>query len=547
MLIQTLIVQLGLIVGQTEQNAAPAQPVAAPQQVIETPPPQQQATVSAEPPPAQQAPTSEAPAAPQISADEDMTGFYKGELGTPGAPSLYNPYNAIFLDVGYFNLGGILGEHYLRLSPIVDLYFDVLKDKPLALHFQAPFSLLLYDVQNKGRQKGSLRKADYDEFGDFLKFISSVQLGRKEDNLYLHVGTLYGISIGHGAVVRRYNANIDPDRTRLGIQFDAYNDLGGFETFVADLAFQSRVVGALVFAKPFSLFSETLAGKTFSLGGHYTTDLKAPKALQRDNAGIVRTDDAGYPTFSSTTAQLIGVDMEVKPVRLGNAFDLKLYIDYSKLVDAGGGFTGGILLRSNLGVRPLLQAFRLRLEAHSFDNNYMPHYFDSLYEMQKLQYFQGEPKGNEPTKFQAITSRRGAPKRSSVYGEASYSWVDRLIVGVGLERLFLQQALYNFLVHVEIPAFEFLRLYASYQKFGYRKLGDSFALAENGKSLAPDAILASQLRLMLFPILFVNAGLQQSFQWDSARNAGSYKPKLDFLFSIQLGYEFGGPNDPTSH
>ena len=53
-----------------------------------------------------------------------------------------------------------------------------------------------------------------------------------------------------------------------------------------------------------------------------------------------------------------------------------------------------------------------------------------------------------------------------------------------------------------------LRLYASYQKFGFTDLGDSFAQAK-GTSFAfqPDTVLFSQARLMVLPIMFFAIGL----------------------------------------
>ena len=99
-----------------------------------------------------------------------------------------------------------------------------------------------------------------------MKVIKQIQLGRKEDKLFVNVGQTHGVSLGHGPVMRRYDANVDPDRTRLGIQADDYNDYGGAETFIADLAFQSQLFGVLGFVKPFSLFSQNPVARTFSLG-----------------------------------------------------------------------------------------------------------------------------------------------------------------------------------------------------------------------------------------------------------------------------------------
>ncbi|MEK7704881.1 MAG: hypothetical protein AAB426_07975 [Myxococcota bacterium] len=481
--------------------------------------------------------------------------FYKGELGSPGAPDLENPHDAIFVGAGYYNIGGLLGEHYLRLTPSVSLHFAPL-DKPLTLIFEGPINFdigpMVADAIDNQRVApdsalGQLRPADYDEAGDFLKFVRKVQLGRKEEKLYVNVGRLYGVSIGHGTVVRRYNPNLDPDRTRVGLQLDAYNDYGGFETFVADLAMQTRLMGALAFLKPLSLVSEAGIARSFSLGVHVTSDLHAPTQLLRrtdpapaaGEPAQVLVDGAGFPRYDAAQVTVMGFDAEIKPLKVGNAVDLKLYGDFSRIDGAGGGITAGLLLRSNLGERPWLQALRLRLEGRRYDDNYAPEYFDSLYEVQKFQLVHSEPTGFEPTKYEAIVARPRTRSLTSVYGEASYALVDEVVLGVGLERV-ADLGTYNLLVHLEVPAFELLRLYASYQKLGFARLGDAFKVPQGGPfRFEPDVLLYAQARMMVLPILFINARVIQSYQWDPTLHGGSYAPSLDFLGEVQLGWEFG--------
>ncbi len=479
-----------------------------------------------------------------LDADrKKMKVFYKGELGSPGAPELENTNNSFFMGVGYWNIGGFFGEHFMRLTPSVDLHLKVLEDKNLTLRFELPLDFLVATGKDIKVNKGSLgdfRKEGYDEKGEYLKFIKRIQLGRKEERLYLNIGRVYGASLGHGTVMRRYNANIDPDRARIGMQFDAYNDYGGFETTISDIAFQTQVIGALVFAKPLSAFSLNPIARSFSVGAHYTTDLDAPKSLQLDPAGTgrVAVDEAGYPLYDSTSVGIMGFDFEVKPVRLGNALDLKLYGDYSSITDAGAGITAGLLMRSNFGELPDLMATRVRIEARNYDNNYKPEYFGSLYEVRKFQMIRGEPTGTEKTQYEEVVLAAKGDKHTSVYGEATFALVNKLVAGVGVERIFDATPSHNILVHVEMPALEFLRLYASYQKLGFENLGDAFAFSADGKTLQADSVLNAQARIMILPILFVNVVAQQSFMWDELLNGGSYRPQLDFLVEAELGWEF---------
>ncbi|MBI3180310.1 MAG: hypothetical protein HYZ27_11655 [Deltaproteobacteria bacterium] len=486
------------------------------------------------PPPAADEDATPPPGEPAATTgDQLMRSFYKGDLGSPGAPELVAPGDAIFVGLGYYNLGGLLGQHYARLEPAVDFHLDVLGGKELTLRFAAPINILLFDRDSTADNHGlgTFRKEDYDEVGDFFKVIRSIQLGRKEERVYAHMGQLYGVSIGHGTVVRRYNANLDADRTRLGVQLDAYNDYGGFETFIADLAMQSRVMGGLAFIKPL-FFLDSSVAQSLSIGVHYTADLNAPESLESDGVRVA-VDDAGYPDFDSTTLGVYGVDMEIKPIRIGNAFDLKVYGDFSQIQDAGKGVSFGLLLRSNLGARPFLNALRVRVEGRRHDSNFFPHYFDSMYEVTRIQAAPGS--GLLFTKYAAVTGADPDPQRTSIYGEATYALVDNLVFGAALERTQGDVPFYNVLLHLEVPAFEILRVYASYEKLGVAELGDTFKLAANGRSFEANAILFAQARLMLLPFLFVSGALRQSYHFDEFVG---YLPELDFLAKVEVGWEF---------
>ena len=474
-------------------------------------------------------------------ATEEMKKFHKGDLGLAGSPELENPNNYIFIGMGYYNIGGLLdGKHYAEITPSLNFHFPFTESKKLTLRAEIPLRILALNRTSDGEAPGAIRAEDYDETGDYLKVIKQIRLGRKEDKLFVNVGRLNGVTVGHGTVMRRYNGNLDPDRTRVGFQLDAYNDYGGFETFMADLALQSRVLGALGFIKPMALFSDNPIARSLSLGLHYTADLNAPKTLTTaENSLSVATDDYGYPKFKETQVGILGADFEVKPIRLGNAFDLKVYGDLSLIANAGNGMTGGILMRSNLGSLPYLHAFRVRMEGRTYSNNYIPQYFDGLYEIQKFSFDRGSQSGGQQTKYQTIVEAENTGRHFSVYSEAFYALVDRLVVGGGIESL-LDEGLYNLMMHLEVPASSVVQLYFTYYKNFFSDLAKSFARAEGESfSFESDTVLYANMRVMVLPILFMNAGLKQTYQWDENYGAsGGYNPTMDFVINAQLGLEF---------
>jgi len=498
--------------------------------------------------PTQAAPEVGALAAPDDRGRQEGGIFYKGELGSPGAPRLEPTHNAFFVGVGYYNTGGWYGQHYARVTPELSLFLHPMKDQELVLRLQAPVNMMIYDFQNKtsaNHGRYELRKADWNTASDYLKVFKQVTLGRKEDHLFVNIGITHGVSIGHGAVMRRYDANPDLDRTRLGLQLDAYNDYAGFESFLADIAFQTQVMGGLVFVKPLSLFSDDVTAKSFSLGAHYTTDLEAPKSLVKQGA-FIPTDSSGYPQHLSTQLGIYGFDIEVKPVHLGTWLDLKVYGDYSKIANAGGGMTGGLLMRSSFGSGKLVSAARVRLEARYYDNNYVPQYFDGLYEIEKFRmvHLPGNitntpiaPAANLPTKYEAVVNAPSGGRHTSVYGEATYAIVNRLVLGAGLERV-TDLGTYNLLVHLEVPAIEILRLYLSYQKLGFGSMGDALPKWQGKawEALEPSVVLTAQARLMILPFLFLNGIARQMYEWN--QGVGVYESRLDYLATLEVGWEF---------
>ena len=143
---------------------------------------------------------------------------------------------------------------------------------------------------------------------------------------------------------------------------------------------------------------------------------------------------------------------------------------------------------------------------------------------------------NLATKYETVVDAPKGPKHTSLYAEATYAIVDRLVLGAALERV-LDQDDYNVLVQLEVPAFEILRLYASYQKIGFASLSDALP-HWSSRSFEPNVVLTAQARLMLLPFLFLNGGLRQMYQWDSTYEQGSYRPGVDYIVTLEAGWEF---------
>ena len=154
------------------------------------------------------------------------------------------------LRIGYARLDN---SSYLALAPEVDLHFG---DR-VALGLGVPLNIRAYADGFYDTHKIKFRQGDYATAADYMRILRFLTVGRKEEALYLNVSPLFAASIGHGAIVRRYNANIaSPQEAfgydkKVGAELDAYGKYGGFRRlFTGDLMHASRFLAGLAFLKP---------------------------------------------------------------------------------------------------------------------------------------------------------------------------------------------------------------------------------------------------------------------------------------------------------
>jgi hypothetical protein len=535
----------------------------------------------AAPPPkqaAQQAPATDPRARPY---------FIKGELQLGSARPLARR-NFVGIGAGISALpssaGTALNAFFFTIEPQVDLRFPDKHD--LKLGFSVPLAFEIADTrgtfescipvardardQSGGNQMivdaatamcveehrgeatenlGQLREQDWDEPSDFAKVIRYVTLGGEEQEFYLNVSRLYGQSIGHGTVVRRYNPNLDYDTARLGVTFDAYRGMVGFESIINDVL-APDVVGGLFFVRPFdALFPEVTPLRSLSFGAQVTAGLDVPRSLGVEEG--LFTPVAGNPIpaldgdgnlvpLDTATVVFFGVDVETKLLRTQNA-DMKLYFDVQQMQDHGRGYTLGSLWRFSFG-QPAKMAMRVRAEGFVHDADYLPQFFDSVYDVQKLQYhpaaYQSGMQTYYPTKLSFVEASAGGPRRLGGYLEVTHSFIGLLTVGLsvrgskplgdpatpgfagpefddlsactvvdgaadctGQTKVTVPDAGYSSLVlYGEIPFKQVLQAFVSYEVFSTSIDGEGLDLFSFD---GDNEVLFSGVRLQLLPILFV--------------------------------------------
>jgi hypothetical protein len=446
--------------------------------------------------------TKDDPKAPAKPAKTDR--FVEGELANVGASGLIPWQNRFGLSLGIERLGEIF---YIAAQAEVN-YSTTVWGRDLSMSFGVPLRFQLLDARPDRRWDdiGQIRKRDWDELSDYATVIRRIQFGGKEQHFFLDVNAFTANSIGHGALLRRYNSHLNLNTRRVSAQLDAFSDYGGVETYINDVT-GPNVVGGLVFLKPLSLIDRSQYFlRSFSIGFSIVADIDAPlrNVLDEDDVDndgrrfneILVDQSTFQPVYVPTTVLAYGFDMEFKLMD-SRSIDWKMYFDYSFLesgvpIDDPGqpsfdnipakgvrssGFTMGHLFRHNLGSDPV-HALRFRLEYRRYDPNYVPGYFDTLYEIQRIQYLSnaGGPGGlANQTKLQQVLGRDPSGGQvDGVYLEGSWRIGNgfALSLGMVLNSAGSDDSLY---VHLESPEIETLQFFATYQRRNASGFTDLFA------------------------------------------------------------------------
>ena len=205
---------------------------------------------------------------------------------------------------------------------------------------------------------------------------------------------------------------------------------------------------------------------------------------------------------------IVGFNVETKIYRTQRS-DIKIYADVQQMVDRGRGYSGGVLLRQSFG-QPATSALRVRAEGHYFEPNYLPQFFDTFYDIQKLQYMPAGYRSSDnlvyyPTKLGFLDAMEGGKMRLGGYLSITYSILNKLTVGLstrfsqaigrakdpafsgprfddisqcplamgsnrpdcmGVTPIGVDPRFASLRLHVEVPFRDFLQTFATYEVFG---------------------------------------------------------------------------------
>lgn len=296
------------------------------------------------------------------------------------------------------NIAGGFGLNYIDGEPFYTFHFA-----PEVSLANFGFGL---DLRLDFDKNGNIRKQTYKEFSDYISIIRYVRYGLKNDPVFIKLGALDYYTLGHGSIIYNYNNSPSYDARRIGLVFDVDFGMFGLESIYGRFG-DGGIIGARGYVRPFKIAGETEIPiiSNMEVGISYAGDYS-------ENAGII----SGFynPTTNKIIAatdvnsiKIIGFDLGF-PIISNSLLNLELYLDYNKIINFGSGVATGVIFNFNTG----LVSGTAKLERRINGEQYIPSYFNSLYEVEK---FRIDSVNFVRTKAQRLASATTA--NNGYYGE----------------------------------------------------------------------------------------------------------------------------------
>ncbi|MFA8342238.1 MAG: hypothetical protein ACEPO8_04625 [Rhodothermaceae bacterium] len=381
------------------------------------------------------------------------------------------------------------------------------------------------DINFEVGPDGRLRSENYNEFSDYLSIIRFVRYGKKKDPFYIRVGALDYATIGHGTIMYMYNNSPSFDTRKVGVELDINMDNFGLEMVYGNFA-QSGVMGLRGYMKP---FADGAIGKIPVIG-----DMEVGASIVTDvnkYAGVSSgTYDSETDTFSPVTddgsISIVGIDLGF-PVLRSESVNIDLYADYNKIIDFGSGFAAGIEMGFyGLGLVEIKTKFERRING----DNYLPSYFNPLYEIERFKLDKTTGK---------VTSKVAVLKRTESAGNGYYGELLVRVLGTfdilgSYQRLddYPESGVLHLYTNILPKSVPFVAR-AGYDKVNISKDTDIFTLDDR-------SYLYAEIGYKPLPYMLVSMVYNWTFTpvRDDNENVVGYEPQKKIEPRVSFIYEF---------
>ncbi len=206
-----------------------------------------------------------------------------------------------------------------------------------------------YDLTFYFDENNNLRKTDWDTFDDYIRKIYYVYYGKPGDKVSARVEMIDDLTLGSGAIFRNYCGSLRYpllDKKVGGVvTYDSgYDD--HINLFVDDIASPG------IYAASF----EIMPHDHIQVGAQVVSDNKVNMGFRNENI-TVGSLHIGIPLSSKYNSKF------------------KIYEEIAKIKNFGSGMHTGVIAES--------KEFTFKTEFRVMSSDYIPNYFDTLYEMER--------------------------------------------------------------------------------------------------------------------------------------------------------------------
>lgn len=206
-----------------------------------------------------------------------------------------------------------------------------------------------YDLTFYFDENNNLRKTDWDSADDFIRKIYYVYYGKPGEGLSARVEMIDDLSLGSGAIFRNYCGSLRYPLLDKKLGAVATYDTG-YEDYVK--LFVDDIASPGIYAASF----EIMPHDHVQVGAQIVSDNKVNTGLRNENVTIGSLH-VGIPLSS----------------RYNSKF--KIYEEIAKIRNFGTGMHTGVVAE--------MTDFTFKTEFRVMGSNYVPNYFDTLYEMER--------------------------------------------------------------------------------------------------------------------------------------------------------------------
>lgn len=281
------------------------------------------------------------------------------------------------------------------------------------------------DLNLEFDSSGALRKENFNEFSDYMSIIRYVRYGKEFDTVYVKLGALDYVTIGHGSIINSYNNSPTFDARRTGLQLNLNYGKVGLQSLYGNFG-QAGVVGLRPYVKPlqFTTLTDLPVFNNIEVGFTYVADFdKYARVDYYYGPSLAILPTPGPTLVGNGTIQVIGADIGL-PIIRGAIAGLDLYADVVKIIDFGSGSAAGALLRLD-GI-PLVN-MQARLERRFNRPQYLPSYFNSFYELERF--------NQSIVTAKSLTLRNSTAYSKGVYGDLLVRIINTFEIYGSYERL----------------------------------------------------------------------------------------------------------------